>query len=263
MYREVTKREIAFSVIILLIMIAIGIFITDIISDHYNEKEQMYLSAVQIDQNQSQFEYAMNTNFGNSLVYGKVVAETPVSFDEISGSYLAIKKYREDYNMHTRVVTYTDSKGNVHSRTEIYYSWDLMQTQTKESEKVYFLDNLFDSSIFDFNNYERLDLDGILNATQGTWLGSDDYWYENSDRRYYYRVIPTEFYGTLFSYLGDNTIKEIDDTEFMSDSTIQEFIEAKSDSAMFALIIFWLIWVFLTGGIIALFYYIDNRWLEG
>ena len=68
---RIKKREVLFSVIIVLVMIFIGIFVSDAILQGAVSKSESYRTATVIE-NTDQFYYGMDTNFGNVLVYGDV-----------------------------------------------------------------------------------------------------------------------------------------------------------------------------------------------
>lgn len=73
-----------------------------------------------------------------------------------------------------------------------------------------------------------------------------------------YYGVGTEYKGTIFTDLRDKTIS--DNTSFYNNSTIDETIERLESD--FPIIIFWIFWVILIGGMVFGFYYLDNRWLD-
>lgn len=88
----------------------------------------------------------MDTNIGNAFVYGDLRAVDAVTFDEIGGKYLYVEKIKEKYTMHTRVVTYTTGSGKTmqtHTRTETYWTWDVIGSEEKESKEVKFCNVVF------------------------------------------------------------------------------------------------------------------------
>ena len=120
---EIKKREILFGVIIVLVMLAIGFGISGAIKEYAQSKAEKYTTAVRIE-DAGQFSYGMSTDFGNALVYGTLQAGQPVTYPELEGEYLEISMVEERYTMHTRTVTYTDSNGRSHTKTETYWTWD-------------------------------------------------------------------------------------------------------------------------------------------
>ena len=106
---EIKPREIAFSVAIVFVMVALGFLLGSKISDHIAETNEKFTTATQITDDQ-QFQYALDTDFGNVIAYGKLVAEQPVSADDLDGKYAILTKITEQYTRHTRVVSLTDRK---------------------------------------------------------------------------------------------------------------------------------------------------------
>lgn len=88
---EITKREIIASIVIFAIMLMIGFAISGKIADSQNDKNAEYQKAIQIT-DKDMFEYGMQTSVGNAFVYGDLEAVDSVTFDEIGGEYLYIKK---------------------------------------------------------------------------------------------------------------------------------------------------------------------------
>ena len=125
---EITKREILASVTIIAVMMILGIVIAGRIDAHQVQKNSEYYSALQIT-DAEQFQYGMDTSVGNAFVYGTLEAADPVTYPEIGGEYLYVEKVEEHYTMHTRTVTTTDSKGNHHTHTEVYWTWDYVGSE--------------------------------------------------------------------------------------------------------------------------------------
>jgi hypothetical protein len=189
------------------------------------------------------FEYAMKTNIGNSFVYGELKAVDTVTYPEIGGEYSYVKKVKEKYTMHTRVVTYTvtvNGKPQTRTRTEVYWTWDYVDSWSQHCKRISFLDVEFD--------YGKIPLpsEEYIKTIQ-----------ESGSIRYKYYGSPTSCVGTIYSDLRDNTIN---DTKFYQNQTIDATIEQLESNVW--LVLFWIGWVLLTGGLVFLFLYIDNRWLE-
>lgn len=237
---EITKREVIVSISILAIMLIIGFFVGGKISDIQADNNAKYNKAIKIDDKEL-FEYGMNTFVGNAFVYGEFKAIDVVNYKDINGKYLYIEKVKEEYTRHTREVTETDSKGNVHTRTEVYYTWDEVYSESKTCKKVKFLDIEFKTNKFKFYNNEYIDTV-----------------YYGSDIRYVYNGISAKFKGTIFTKLKDGDIgKDIKVYDGMNIKETKEYLESG-----IGLIIFWVVWILLTGGFIFGFYYLDNDWLN-
>ena len=206
-------------------------------------KYQEYNTALQINEDTDMFKYAMSTNIGNSFVYGDLKCVDPVTYDEIGGEYSYVKKVKERYTQHTRVVTYTvtvNGKSQTRTRTETYWTWDPVDSWSKHCEKITFLNVEFNYGQIDFPSA------GYITTIK-----------ESGMIRYKYYGAPTECTGTIYSDLKNNTIN---DTNFYHDATIEETIERLESNAL--LVLFWIGWILLTCGLVFVFFFIDNRWLE-
>lgn len=243
---KITKREIIASVSIIAIMLLIGVLISGKISEHYIDKNEVYNKAIKIENDKDLFQYGMNTNVGNAFVYGDLKAIDTVSYPEINGEYMHIQKIKEKYTMHTRVVTYTVKVGKstqTRTRTEIYWTWDKIDEEEKESKEISFC--------------------GIKFPTNKINIPDDEYIEtikESSDIRYKYYGVKTEFKGTIFTKLKDNTITN--NSNFYKNLKTQETVEELNSNGTLFIVLFWIGWIVLIGFLVFGFYYLDNRWLE-
>lgn len=240
---EITKREILFSIAIICIMLVFGVMISGNISESVMEKNQEYNTALQINNDKELFEYGMRTDVGNAFVYGELKAIDTVSYDEIPGEYSYVKKVKERYTRHTRTVTKTrtvNGKTQTYTETEVYWTWDEVDRWEKHSEKISFLDVEFDYGMINFPSYDYIDTIK-----------------ESSHIRYVYYGTGTEFQGTLYTKLINDTI---DGPGFYNNHTIEETIDRLETN--WQVPVFWVAWVALTTGVAIAFYYIDNKWLE-
>ena len=106
---EITKREVLASISIIAVMIMIGIFISNKISEHQMDENEQYNKAVKIN-SQELLQYGMDTNVGNAFVYGELKAVDSVTYPELGGEYMYVKKVKEIYTQHTRTVTIVDPR---------------------------------------------------------------------------------------------------------------------------------------------------------
>lgn len=235
----VTKREILLSVAIICVMLLVGFLISDKINDSIMTKQQEYNTALQINGDKEMFEYGMRTNIGNAFVYGDLKAVDTVTYDEIGGNYSYVKKVKEKYTRHTRTVTKTDGE-ETWTETEVYYTWDAVDSEDKHSNKITFVGVTF--------NYGTIDFPGSSHITTIK---------ESNKIRYVYYGAPSECKGTLYTNLNNGTIN---DSSFYHYNTIDETLEIVTSNA--SLWLFWIFWIFLTAGVVFGFYVLDNDWLE-
>lgn len=240
---EVKRREVIVSIVIVAVMFIFGILISGKITDAHNDMSAEYYKAVHINDTDL-FQYGMDTNVGNAFVYGDLNAIDTVSFDEIDGQYMYIKKVEEHYNRHTRTVTKTrtvNGRTQTYTTTEVYYSWDYHDSWDKHSEKISFCGIEF--------NYNKVQI-------------PNSYYLEtikkSSHVRYKYYAVDTQYTGTIYTSLFDGTIS--DGSKFFKDANIEESLE--QCTVNYYTPVFWVLWCMITCGLVFGFYYLENRWLD-
>lgn len=237
---QITRREVLFSVIIVVVLLVIGFLIASGINVSLLDKYQEYDTALQIDNDKELFEYGMRTDIGNAFVYGTVQAVDPVTYPEIGGKYSHVEKVKERYTMHTRVVTYTDGKGHTHTRTETYWTWDVVDRDYIHSQLITFLGVEFKYDAIGF------ECDEYITTIK-----------ESSHVRYKYYGSPISATGTVYTELSNHTINH---ARFYSGEDIESTI--KILESKWQLVVFWFFWILLMIGAVIGFYYFENRWLE-
>lgn len=240
---EITKREIIVSISIISILLIIGFFISEKITNLQNDKDAEYIKASHIE-DPDLFQYGMDTNIGNAFVYGDLQSIDTVSYPEIDGEYMYVEKVKEEYRRHTRTVTKTktvNGKQKTYTETEEYWSWDRAGSENKTCKEISFCGVKFPVSKI------RLPLTQYIDTIK-----------ESNLVRYQYYGTPSKHTGTIYAHLSDGNIP--DNTEFHKDIAIDELL--KSYTTHSSNIVFWLIWIILIGFIVFGFYYLENRWLE-
>ena len=243
---ELTLREAIFAFLIVGAMTVVGFFIANEIEQHVHANQLMYRQAAQIDNNVDEFKLALSTDVGHAFVEGDLEAVDKVKHEKLHGEWLAIDASYEKYTMHTRTVHYTvtDSKGRSHSRTrtETYWSWDRYDRIRMKSKHVDFSGAKFPTSKFDFG--------GCSHKEATVSIG----WH----KRIVFHVVPAKMHGTVFTKVMDGTIS--DATLFWKGHSLKTVYEDYVTSH--AVCIFWAIWIGFTIGIVVLFFYGENYWLE-
>ena len=236
---EITKREIVASISIIAVMFLIGVLISSKISDWQINQNDKYNKAVKI-QSADLFQYGMETNVGNAFVYGELKAVDTVTYPEIGGKYIYVKKVKEKYTRHTRRVAHKSRKRTYYT-TETYWTWDYVGKEGKKAKKINFCGIDFKS------NKIVLPDDEYIDTVK-----------ESSRIRYKYYGVGTKYKGTIFTALKDKTIS--DKSVFYNNRDISETVKhLESDMP---LILFRIGWILLTGLVVFGFYYLDNNWLE-
>ena len=240
---EITKREIIASISIIAMMILIGVLISEKISEHQMDKNEVYNKAVKIESTDL-FQYSMDTNVGNAFVYGDLKAVDTVTYPEIGGEYMYVEKVKEKYTIHTRQVAHTrtvNGKSQTYYTTETYWTWDRVSSEDKKCKEISFCGITFKSNKFDIPGTDYIDTIK-----------------ESSHIRYKYYGTGTKFTGTIFTELKDKTIS--DNTNFYNNMNIEETVERLESGN--GEIVFWILWIILMVVCIFGFYYLDNKWLE-
>lgn len=236
---EITKREIVASISIIAVMFLIGVLISSKISDWQINQNDKYNKAAKI-QSTDLFQYGMETNVGNAFVYGELKAVDTVTYPEIGGKYIYVKKVKEKYTRHTRRVAHKSGKRTYYT-TETYWTWDYVGKESKKAKKINFCGIDFKS------NKIVLPDDEYIDTVK-----------ESSRIRYKYYGVWTKYKGTIFTALKDKTIS--DKSVFYNNRDISETVKhLESDMP---LILFRIGWILLTGLVVFGFYYLDNNWLE-
>lgn len=247
---EITKREILASVSIIAVMLLIGVLISGKISEYQMDKNEIYNKAVKI-QSSDIFAYGMRTNVGNAFVYGDLKAVDTVTYPEIGGEYMYVEKVEERYERHEEYVTEEDDEGNKHRKLKVWYEWEVENRGSQHSSEISFLDISFP--------YEKI---RIPTDQHITTIEGDKVWsWESGERvkvRFCYYGVATQYTGTIFTELKNNTIS--DNTPFYENKTIDETVELLESNG--GTIIFWVLWIIFIGVCVYGFYYLDNRWLD-
>ena len=240
---EITRREIIASVSIIAVMLLIGVLISGKISEWQMDENEIYNKAVKID-SADLFRYGMDTNVGNAFVYGDMKAVDTVTYPEITGKYMYVKKVKEQYTKHTKKVAHTrtvNGKSQTYYTTETYWTWDRVGSEDKKCKEISFCGVTFKSSKFNIPSTDYIDTIK-----------------ESSHIRYKYYGTKTKFTGTIFTDLRDKTIS--DNTDFYKDRNIKETVEHLESSG--GEIVFWMCWIMFIAICVFVFYYLDNKWLE-
>ena len=146
---EITKREVLASVSIVAVMLLIGFLISGKIQNSIMDGNEQYNKAVKIE-NEELFQYGMDTNVGDAFVYGDLEAVDTVTYPEIGGEYIFVKKVEERRERHEEKITEKDSKGKEHTRIRVYYEWETENVESLHAKEIKFCGSTF--------SYNKIDL---------------------------------------------------------------------------------------------------------
>ena len=226
-------------------MVGLGVWLSGPIMTKATERYLKVAASVVVDTN-DKFDYISRTDAGDFLAEGTLSVIDTIRLEELPGVYSYVRKAKEEYRMHTETYTTTDSKGHTHVHTRTYWSWDVMKTWKYISERARFLGKEFV-------------LKEVYNPVpvRDTVIDAPRKMFENKTRYVYYTA-PPSFDGTM---IGSAMNKQYLRPHFIEDMTPGKYIMAAEKSLNDGTILFWILWVLLTAGLIFGFYYLENRWL--
>lgn len=208
------------------------------------------------------FIHGMNTDIGHVFsvfeLEGPTDRKYSTAFPEIKNQYLAVRKIREEWTMHT--VTTTDSKGHIQVHT--YYSWDYAGTTTDVPEKVIFNGIEIPYSVLDNQNWKKLHISHGTIAEVNNLRIRGEYVKKrfDSDTRWYYEVLPLKISGSFFGFVDKNfpseTVKIYEGYE-PEDLSIKLIEDVKSNNFYR-----WLIFTVIVLVLAIVFCIRDNDWLN-
>lgn len=149
---EFTLREIFFGIGLVSILSIVGVLIYQKIDSWIEENNAKYLSAVWTTDDET-FQNRLKTDSRDAFSFGKWYVIDPVTYDDWekasgkelrkkpTGRYAELRAVKEHWTRHTRVVTYTttvNGKPVTRTRTETYYTWDVVYSKTVSATKVNF-----------------------------------------------------------------------------------------------------------------------------
>lgn len=242
---EITKREILASVTILAIMVGIGVWLSAPILSKATERYLAVASSV-VANTDDEFDYISRTNAGRFLANGTLSAIDTVRLEELLGVYSSVKKVKEEYRLHTEVYTTTDSKGHTTTHTRTYHSWDEVKHWNYKAERA-----MFHGKEFKIDEVYR------VRIQKDTIIKVKTKMFENNTRYVYYTA-PVSFDGVM---LGSAMNRKYDEPKFINGLTAEEYIKNTERKLNGNTVLFWVLWILLTAGMIAGFYAFENKWL--
>lgn len=210
------------------LLISVGVWINNSILNGAEQKARNLQTALQT-KTDPQFNYAIDTKQGRVLASVTVKAVDLVHFPEMNKSFSRVKKTEEKYTRHTREVCEThyrsetrtrsasDSKGHTRTQTyteqvpyqvchtEIYYSWDFVDSSTLTAKEVEMAGRKYSIEKFALSD-ESIDAKHIIEGAKGRYMTKEaDHWVDLSlfgasigDIRYSYSVLQLPKTGTVY-----------------------------------------------------------------
>ena len=242
---KITKREILVSTLILAIMVGIGVWVSSPIMRGSTERYLDTMSSVSVTDS-AKFDYVRRTDSGRFVAEGTLSAIDVVSLPELPRPYSYIRKVQEEYRLHTETYTTTDSKGHTTVHTRTYHSWDEIKHWTYETDSVSFLGQHFKAK--DVFRYR---------PAKDTTIKAERKFFQN-DTRYVYYTCPVSYEGIMTGIAKEKAFNE---PSFKAGKTIEWYFKDAEADLQGGYVLFWVLWSLLTGGVVVLFYCLENKWL--
>ena len=240
-----TKREIMFSIVIVLVMLMLGLVISSSINDMILDENTKYTKAIEINNDKELFAYGMRTNVGNAYVYGTLNKVDTVSYDAIKDKdYVHLEKVTQRYTMHTRRIAHKSGKTTYYT-TQTYWTWDTINRESKIAKEITFLN-------------QKYKIDKISNIIEDEYIDTISTGYHLREK--YYGAKLNNVKGTIYCSLKNKTIN---DATFYKEMKTKECKESMLNGTVLPLIAFWILWILLICGVVYGFGMINNKWLEG
>lgn len=237
---EVTTREMLVVIVFAILSLAVGCYVGSRMGIWQADHNAKYNQAVKIDKDSAQFIYAFETNAGNTLAYGDVVAVGSVRDNDLPGEYMSIHRVYEVYTMHTQLVC-TGSGKTRSCHTRIYWTWDYKGATDWSVDYV-----RFNGKMFRFTEFPDLPSGRYIKTVKFA-----------PKKRYVYYARDLTYTGTLFANIDDHVMH---DAEYRDQVTIDQAIDAFSWKH--AVLYFWVIFSAVIIIICAIFVALDNDWLN-
>ena len=258
---EITAKEILFCSILGIL----GIAFFMVIDSYLIAKDQDEISKMNqalIFNTIDEFNHGVRTDVGWAFCPFEIEGKDrkiSKKFPEIVGDFMAVKKVREEYRMHT--YTTTDSKGR--TTTHTYWSWDYISQEIDYPALLNLNGIEVDSSFVEGFTWVKLEvspetikeMDNI--KIRGSYVKNG----RDSDTRWYYEILPVKITGSFFGFLTREfpidviEIHENVDTAYLSVKLVEDI----KNRDMYRWLTGGAIFIVLAG----IFCWRENEWLNG
>lgn len=243
----ITRREWIISIIVVCAVLALAVVIEPVFKDQMLTEIRTYERALKVDNDAHTFVYAQKTNVGDVLAIGEMKALEPQSITELVNQYGMIQKVKEHYTEHARQVFHTSCTGSGKNKscytyytTEIYYTWDFVQSWESYSQKFEYLGVTFSLAQLDLTPVTRIELsDSTMSPNYVGYYDRDNLYAESflgvptGNDRYYFVELPITFAATiLVRFTNDKSSDPFTGQEKLHVNTSQspaQIIQSKKD----------------------------------
>lgn len=258
------------------IILMLGCFSIKGHMDSEGYKNQVnYTTAVQAT-DKDHFNYAVDSQQGRILARGKFTTTTKklAKFPEMTKGFTYVTRTREHYTMHTRTVC-TGSGKTESCHTEIYYTWDAVESEEKYSDKINLFGREYPTQTFFMGKFlHSTDAcaitvkdtnTGFFHQKHGCSSGwGGDYYYIDDNDRYTYSTVPLSFTASFLASSSGGGLKGFSELRIsLQDKSLAQILE---DVGKYQLIGFWVLCVLLVilfiGAGVGAYYWVmaDGEW---
>ena len=244
-------------------LVAVGFIVNSKIQESVMDEVELYRKAIKLENKKDMFDYTIETEQGNFITTTDIKSVEKVKFPEmdkdIAPSIISIerKEFKETYDMKTRTVTYTDSKGKTHSKTETYWEWvwHLVDTNLLGSPEIEIHGNKYKTSEFAFW-YQELDASKLISQANRSE------YYTGPHHKFRYAAISGGKF-TIFAKATGGTIKPVNGYKIeVSEQNYKEVIKGIEESPKIKSIFFVIGWTIVTLLLMRLEYvYLYDRYI--
>ncbi|WP_373758192.1 hypothetical protein [Jeotgalibaca porci] len=244
---DIKDFKIVAMILTLFSLVAVGFVINSKIQESVMDEVELYRKAIKLENKKDMYDYTVETEQGNFITTTDIKSVENVKFPEmdkdIASSIISIerKEFKETYDMKTRTVTYTDSKGKTHSKTETYWEWvwHLVDTNVLGSPEIEIHGNKYKTSDFAFW-YQELDASKLISQTNRS-----EYYTGPHHKFRYIAIIGGKL--TVFAKAAGGTIKPVNGNKIaVFEKTYKEVTKDVEESPKIKSVFFVVICIIVT-----------------
>lgn len=251
---DITPREIAVSVIIILVMLSLGWLITNGIRQHNRDDYARLDTALKVT-TPDIYNHAIQTKIGDIIAYGVMYAAKPITNARISGEYSYIHETEEHYVMKTRIVTYscncTENGCSTCTRTETYWEWDEVGWQHWNTPTVIFFGNEYNYNLF--GGYPKHYIKTVKTSSKVRFI------YNGVPKQFTTSIVVNTTNGTIEPFKKDNIFGNY--ISLYVNTTPEQVLEQSQFNGAFWIFIFWFVWIVISGFIVYSYVCLENKYL--
>lgn len=244
---DIKDFKIVAMIITLFSLVAVGFVINSKIQESVMDEVELYRKAIKLENKKDMYDYSVETEQGNFITTTDIKSVENVKFPEmdkdIASSIISIerKEFKETYDMKTRTVTYTDSKGKTHSKTETYWEWvwHLVDTNVLGSPEIEIHGNKYKTSDFAFW-YQELDASKLISQANRS-----EYYTGPHHKFRYIAIIGGKL--TVLAKAAGGTIKPVNGNKIaVFKKSYKEVTKDVEESPKIKSVFFVVIWIIVT-----------------